>query len=645
MSVSKCEESGGPRRARYALEWAAVLVGLLGGCSSDAEPATTPEPPSQQDSSAPAGVRPAGAEAQAPSKPKPDGEELGVAPSPRGEQVSPEIADKYARRDAAADGWTSEVLNSRSEAQLKALAKGVLHPEDLDEAHVAELLDSDFRCVDLRPECAAATTSGAVRVARNDSPPTERVHVGAAGAVAALRDLRAFFGENDVLTAKFKTIAVVEDESTSRTSCYAFFKTVDARPARQLHATWRCEWNTSAGVDSAPKLLSIEIDSYEESVSDAPLFEEATSTVFAGVESFERQLAPSLEHWAGRIERQLGMSVIGHEGLALGDVDGDGLDDLYVCQPGGLPNRLYVRSADGSLRDTSREAGVDFLDASRGALFVDLDNDGDQDLAVELDPWLLLLENDGTGRFVERARSEVASTTSLSAADYDGDGDADLYCCGYVLPDAANVTPLPYHDANNGRPNTLLRNDIDSDGWKFVNATAESGLDENNRRFSFAASWEDYDDDGDLDLYVSNDFGRNNLYRNDGGRFKDVAAEAGVEDMAAGMGVSWGDFDRDGRMDLHVSNMFSSAGERVTYQRRFLDGASEQTLESYRRHARGDSLFRNLGDGRFEDVSEHAGITMGRWAWGAVFLELDNDGWPDLFVPNGFVTGEDPEDL
>jgi hypothetical protein len=260
---------------------------------------------------------------------------------------------------------------------------------------------------------------------------------------------------------------------------------------------------------------------------------------------------------------------------------------------------------------------------------------------------VLLLENDGTGKFTERARASAPSTTSLSAADFDSDGDLDLYCCGYVLPDSANVTPLPYHDANNGRPNTLLRNDGARAGepWSFVDATRESGLDENNRRFSFASSWEDYDDDGDLDCYVANDFGRNNLYRNENGHFRDVAAEAGVEDLAAGMGVSWADYDLDGDFDLYVSNMFSSAGERVAYQRRFLDGVDEVTRAGFQRHARGNSLFRNRGDGTFEDVSAHAGVTMGRWAWGSIFTELDEDGWPDLFVPNGFVTGSDPADL
>jgi hypothetical protein len=151
--------------------------------------------------------------------------------------------------------------------------------------------------------------------------------------------------------------------------------------------------------------------------------------------------------------------------------------------------------------------------------------------------------------------------------------------------------------------------------------------------------------DGDPDLYVANDFGRNNLYRNEGGTFVDVAAEAGVEDISAGMGVTWADADLDGHMDLYVSNMYSSAGGRITYQRRFQKSADESVRASFQRHARGNTFFRNLGDGTFADVSLEAGTTMGRWSWGSLFTDFQNDGLPDLVVPNGFVTGEDPDDL
>jgi hypothetical protein len=231
---------------------------------------------------------------------------------------------------------------------------------------------------------------------------------------------------------------------------------------------------------------------------------------------------------------------------------------------------------------------------------------------------------------------------SLSVADYDLDGDLDIYGVRYVHVRYGVSVPLPFHDAENGPSNHLLRNDGDA-GFKDV--THEVGLDVNNSRFSLIGAWADYDLDGDPDLYVANDFGRNNLYRNDPGGFVDVAAEAGVEDQAAGMGVSWSDYDLDGDLDLHVTNMFSAAGNRVAYQPRFQRTATDHDREQIRRFARGNTLFANRGDGTFRDVSDAAGIRMGRWGWGARFVDLNNDGYDDIVVPNGFLTGAREDDL
>ena len=238
------------------------------------------------------------------------------------------------------------------------------------------------------------------------------------------------------------------------------------------------------------------------------------------------------------------------------------------------------------------------------------------------------------------ARSKPASPVAVAAADYDEDGLLDLYVCGYQPP--LDILPTPYHDALNGAKNALYKN---RGKLRFENYTRSTGLDVDNGRFSFAATWIDYDDDGDQDLYVANDFGRNNLFMNEEGRFVDVAGEAGVEDMAAGMGISWSDYDADGDMDLYVSNMFSSAGNRIAYQRQFQVDSTEDTRSAFQRHARGNSLFANQGDGSFLDATESSGTWMGRWAWGAQFVDFDNDGREDIFVPNGFMTNERTNDL
>jgi tetratricopeptide (TPR) repeat protein len=181
--------------------------------------------------------------------------------------------------------------------------------------------------------------------------------------------------------------------------------------------------------------------------------------------------------------------------------------------------------------------------------------------------------------------------------------------------------------------------------------TAESGLNQNNTRYSFCCGWSDYNRDGWPDLYVVNDFGRKNLYRNNGdGTFTDVAAQAGVEDVGAGMSVCWFDYDNDGAEDLYVGNMWTAAGQRITTQPAFQNRAPAEARSLYRKHSMGNSLFRNPGAGKnteptFEHVGGSAGVEMGRWSWSSDAWDFDHDGFPDLYVVNGMVSEPSRGDL
>ena len=371
--------------------------------------------------------------------------------------------------------------------------------------------------------------------------------------------------------------------------------------------------------------------------------------------SFVRQLVPGLDYWASHLDAIFTPRGMGHHGVSVGDFDGDGLDDIYVAQPDGLPNRLFRNAGDGTFEDVTDAAGVAVLDRTSQSLFADIDNDGDQDLILLARTGPMLFVNDGKGHFTRTAdafqfkQPLQGSLTSAAMADYDRDGFLDLYLCAYgyfigVSEDKAGP-PSPYHDALNGSPNVLLRNDGHG---KFVDVTADVGLDENNDRFSFAPAWADYDEDGWPDLLVANDFGRKNLYHNLGlvngrVRFKDVAREAGVEDYGAGMSAAFVDYDNDGRLDIYTGNMWTSAGQRVTAAAGFKPDASPEIKEIYRRHTRGNSLFRNRGDGTFEDVTLKARAEFGRWAWSSDAFDFDNDGWEDLYVANGMFTRDDDE--
>ena len=165
-----------------------------------------------------------------------------------------------------------------------------------------------------------------------------------------------------------------------------------------------------------------------------------------------------------------------------------------------------------------------------------------------------------------------------------------------------------------------------------------------------AVTMTDYDNDGDLDIYAVNDFGGNYLYRNDGGwKFTDVTAEAGVRDQGFGMSAAAGDYDGDGDLDLFVANVHSSSRWVFDdpdfplpmiadlFLRDFIRGEVGAVL-------RGNTLLRNKGDGTFEQVASAAGVERGEWAWGATFFDYDNDGDLDVYCPNGYITGELPED-
>jgi tetratricopeptide (TPR) repeat protein len=410
--------------------------------------------------------------------------------------------------------------------------------------------------------------------------------------------------------------------------------------------TWKLRWSEGHAEYFVPAAETL-VRSRE------PLFRDITGEMFADAVSFREQLLRGLPAWRSRLDSASGIDVYGNNGVAVGDVDGDGWDEIYVCQPGGLPNRLYKNVEGTRMEDITERAGVGVLDDTASAMFVDFRNTGRQDLVVLLGSGPLLFLNDGSGHFTRKEdafhfrAAPQGAFTGMAAADYDRDGRVDLYLCcySYFQSEDQYRYPVPYHDAANGPPNFLLRNRLAADGsGAFEDVTAETGMHENNNRFSFAAAWCDYDGDGWPDLYVANDFGRKNLYENDRGHFHDVAREAGVEDIGPGMSAAWFDYDNDGRPDLYVANMWSDAGQRVVAEPGFRPAARPEMREAYRRHTKGNSLYRNRGDGTFGDAGAEQGVEMGRWAWCSDGHDFDNDRTPEIYVTSGMMTNSGDRD-
>ena len=573
---------------------------------------------------------------------------LGLTPTPIASSVRQEID----RLDPSVDGWTTEVIHEKTQECFKALAAAVQDGPEALEAFAQQYLDPSFRTSLWRPsDLTTVYDDRTLQVRESTGPASLLSPRGLTGLRQGLQSLQQAFSTSSStfstpLGFHFKTVGVDVQSPYAFTEVWVESHGHNHRMRCEQHGFWRCKWSPPSAENPKPVLLSIELIRYQESQApqqEQTWFVDQTSSLMGWEAHSQDPLLKGIDHWRQSLDWRFTLDVTGPHGLAIGDVNGDGREDLYVCEPGGLPNRLLIQQADGSLRDESALSGIDYLEASASALWIDLDNDRDLDLVLASGRYILSAINDGQAHFKTLQIHESQSMfRSLSAIDVDQDGLLDLFACGYYARFGDRLglgRPMPYHDANNGVRNVLLRNT----GSGFKDITEEVGLNQNNQRFSYAAAWEDFDNDGDMDLYVANDFGRNNLYRNDGGRFVDIAASAGVEDISAGMSVSWADYNGDGWMDLYVGNMFSSAGNRIAFQRQYRDG---DALGSFQRHARGNSLFLNQGDGTFLDTSLEAGVTRGRWSWSSPFVDWNNDGWEDILVANGMVTGtEDTGDL
>ncbi|MCY7347954.1 MAG: VCBS repeat-containing protein [Pyrinomonadaceae bacterium] len=327
-------------------------------------------------------------------------------------------------------------------------------------------------------------------------------------------------------------------------------------------------------------------------------------------------------------------------GAAGGDLNNDGWIDLFVV--GTNRNYLYLNDQKGGFRDASDEAGVKITATGSAPLIFDYDNDGDADVFISAVGQQMLFENrfKQTGKLefndvsLESGVAKDAIGFSAVAGDVNGDGRLDVYVASYNR--YGQITPDSWFRATNGTPNLLFISQTDG---SFREEAEKWGV--NDKRWSYAAEFADINSDGKIDLYVANDFGEKAMFINQGDRFVDEAETRGVLDSGNGMGVSFGDYNNDGRLDLHASNMSSTAGNRILTRLFPNSSAKDNVLKKL---AAGNNLFENTGDGKFKDVTAEVGGFSGGWAWGGGFIDFDNDGWEDIYTPNGFISGKSMKD-
>ncbi|HSL84842.1 MAG TPA: CRTAC1 family protein, partial [Thermoanaerobaculia bacterium] len=427
-------------------------------------------------------------------------------------------------------------------------------------------------------------------------------------------------------------------------------------------ALFRMRFRT--GENGRPRVAAAELVEGERVSAERPRFAEVGEAV--GIAFENRHYPPFLTE-----PLAFGMIRYGPAGITAADFDNDGLHDLFI--PDGVASRLYRNRGDGSFEDVTEAAGLAGLSGVSVALFADYDDDGWKDLFVSrtFEPNQLFRSNgrgpDGRVTFTDvTAASGLGAdccTTVASWGDYDNDGDLDLYVGRYLDPRTA--IPTTFY-ARNGEPNRLYRNEGDG---TFTDVTLEAGVGDTG--LCLGSAFGDYDGDGWLDIWVANDFGRKTLYRNrgpdpqggpDGVRFDDVTVESGTLAYGAGMSSTFGDYDNDGDLDLYVAHIRSEhawyAGSPTVYRymlNSFRQGvwrsdmplyweifrqSGTRFVEVFQQMASGNTLLRNEGDGGFEDVTWEAGANPPGWFWGTSFADFDNDGWLDLYAANGWVYGE-----
>ena len=473
--------------------------------------------------------------------------------------------------------------------------------------------------------------------------------------------------------------------STARFRALAFMKSGEWR---SLDGEIAVTWNRTKHPDSSTgpwKITHWETSHLHWRASPRPLFTEALDKVIRSTGAVSK-LRRSQHYEATVRHYRQGMQQLPHpyfapisanqkEGIAIVDVNNDGLDDIYITLRIGK-NMLLVNQGDGTFLEQGASYKLDLPGHTTCSLFADFDNDGDQDVILgrSLLKTSYLENRDGVFHQHPIPPFMPMAVISMAAADYNMDGLLDVYICTYrpAAPMSASPAggvaqgkdddfdwPDEFFDADLARkykrresehrqrkggsvldqlgpPNVLL---VNRGNGQFEPARENPTV--GIWRNSLQATWADYNMDGRPDLYIANDWGLDVLFQNDAsGGFTDVTQQAGLTAYGYAMGATWGDYDNDGLEDLYVSNMYSEAGRRITD---CIPGLDTMFTES----AAGNWLYRQGDNGKFTQVAGMRSPSMtvmnAGWSWGGGFADFDNDTFLDLYVLSGYFTA--PKEL
>ncbi|HEY9225932.1 MAG TPA: VCBS repeat-containing protein [Gemmatimonadaceae bacterium] len=333
-------------------------------------------------------------------------------------------------------------------------------------------------------------------------------------------------------------------------------------------------------------------------------------------------------------------------GVAVGDINNDGLPDLYFTSNLGA-NRLYLNKGNYQFQDVTSRAGVaDSVGWKSGATMADVNGDGYVDIYVSGVNYLgvhgrnVLYVNNGNGTFTDRTKEYGLDFDGLSTQalffDYDNDGDLDMYLLNHSVHAEHGAGRAESRNERSARTgDRLYRND----SGHFVDVSAAAHIYGGSLGFGLGVVASDFDSDGCLDLYVANDFQEDDfLYHNNcDGTFTEVGATALPHTSRSSMGVDAADVNDDGRPDLVSADMLPEREDvlKTTATVESFGLATRRLQAGYRPQFARNALQLNRGDGRFSDIGFLAGVAATDWSWAPLFADFDNDGRKDLFITSG----------
>lgn len=367
-------------------------------------------------------------------------------------------------------------------------------------------------------------------------------------------------------------------------------------------------------------------------------------------------------------------------GVALGDVDGDGLCDIYLCRLEG-PNALWRNLGGWKFADITAQSGTACAGQySNGAALADVDGDEDLDLLVtSIGGGTRCFFNDGKGRFAENNSGLLRKycATSMALADIDGNGTLDLYVANYrtttirstglqvlnvngrraLRPedrDAYELTPEGMI-LEHAEPDQLYLNNgkgyFSPVSWtdgRFLDAN-EKPLTRPDKDWGLSVMFRDMNNDGAPDIYVCNDFwSADAIWINDGtGKFRPLPSMALRISSTFSMGVDFADINRDGHDDIFVVDMRSREHARRMRQRSMIGGGAMQMVSRIdeRPQIERNTLFLSRGDGTYAEMAQFAGIHASEWSWCPVFIDVDLDGYEDVLIPTGHLYDSQDSDV